>query len=133
VDTLIVTHGRIVREALGAQKLLAEQGHCVGILLLEQLKPYGDVAREISAFLPERACKIVFLEEEIRAGGMGMMLSEAMKPYKVMENKIVRVMALDNPFAIPAKGQNCFQGAGLDGAAIACEIKQAAELSLVQK
>ena len=134
LDCVIVTHGRIVNEAMKAADLLLEEGLRVGILLLEQIAPYASVAEEVEKLLPQKASVVLFLEEEIRTGGMGMLLSEALKPYHVMENKLVRVMALDDPFAIPVKGQNCFEGAGLDAESIASEIKSAvAELSILKK
>ena len=134
LDCVIVTHGRIVSEAIKASEQLKAEGLHVGILLLEKIAPYASVAKDLEKYLPKKPSVILFLEEEIRTGGMGMLLSEAMKPYEVMANKILRVMALDDPFAIPAKGQNCFESAGLDGASIAQEIKTAvAELSLLAK
>lgn len=124
LDAVIVTHGRIVEEALAASDLLKADGLQVGILLLEQIKPYGEIARQILPLLPEKACPVVFLEEEIRVGGMGMLLSDAMKDAEVMRNKTVRVMALDTPFAYPAAGQNCRQMAGLDASAIANTMRE---------
>lgn len=125
LDAVIITHGRIVEEALAASDLLAESGIRVGILLLEQIKPYEDIARQILPLLPEKPCPVVFLEEEIRVGGMGMLLSDAMKDAEEMRNKTVRVMALDTPFAYPTAGQNCRQMAGLDAAAIAKTVREA--------
>ncbi len=122
LDSLIVTHGRIVREALGAQTILAEQGHRAGILLLEQLKPYGDVAGEIAAFLPERACKVVFLEEEIRAGGMGMMLRDALAGEERMQNKTVQIIALEDHFAVQTQDAPIWSEFGLDRESIARRI-----------
>ena len=134
LDCVIVTHGRIVCEAMKAAELLLAEGLRVGILLLEKIAPYASVAADVERYLPRKASVVLFLEEEIRTGGMGMLLSEALKPYDVMQNKTVRVMALDNPFAIPAKGQNCFECAGLDAESIAREIRAAAaELPMLKK
>ena len=124
LDGVIVTHGRIVCEALKATDLLAEQGIRVGILLLEQISPYAQIAEQLAALLPQKALPVLFLEEEIKRGGMGMLLSEAMQSYSVMENKTVLVMGLEDPFCAPAKGQNCFEAAGLDGASIADRLRQ---------
>ncbi len=134
LDCVIVTHGRIVGEAMRASDLLRADGLRVGILLLEKIAPYASVAEKLEGYLPKNASVVLFLEEEIKTGGMGMLLSEALQPYEVMQNKLVRVMALENPFAIPAKGQNCFEGAGLDGKTIAQQIRLAvAELPLLKK
>jgi 1-deoxy-D-xylulose-5-phosphate synthase len=122
MDSVIVTHGRIASEALLAQKLLAERGHRVGILLLEQLKPYGEIAAEVEEYLPKGACKVLFLEEEIRAGGMGMMLSDALAGYEKMHNKVVGIMALEDSFGIQDKHEPILHSFGLDADSIVQKI-----------
>ncbi len=120
-DAVIVTHGRIVLEAMKVKQILSQEGTQVGILLLEQISPYGEIAAQLAELLPQKACRILFLEEEIRAGGMGMMLSREMEDYDVMNNKTVSVMALENAFAAPCVGQTCLQAAGLDAESI-CRV-----------
>ena len=118
LDSIIVTHGRIVTEALRAKEQLAVEGHRVGVLLLEQLKPYGQIAMQLASYFPNKPCHILFLEEEIKAGGMGMMLSEALSSYKIMQNKSVHIMALDDDFAIQTKHEPILRSAKLDADAI---------------
>ncbi len=125
LDGVIVTHGRIVLEAMKASEILAEKGCRVGIFLLEQIAPYGQIAEQLAEVMPRTPVPVIFLEEEIKTGGMGMLLSEALKPYTVMQNKIVEVMALEDPFRVPAKGQNCFEAAGLDGKSVANRMRAA--------
>ena len=119
LDAVIITHGRIVTEAIRAEQLLAERGICAGTLLLEQIKPYSAVAERIAPRLPESARAVVFLEEEIREGGMGMLLSDAMRDLPAMRNKTVRILALQNAFLTAEVGKTLFETAGLDGASIA--------------
>lgn len=114
LDSVLITHGRIVKEAMAAADLLATQSHRMGILLLEQLKPYAEVAGQVAALLPKKECKIVFLEEEIRAGGMGMMLSDALSGYEVMRNKTVSIMAVDDEFAVQEKNEPIYKSVGID-------------------
>ena len=114
LDSLIITDGRIVKEAMKACADLKTQGHTSGILLLEQVKPYGDVAMQLLPFIPQKACKIVFLEEEIKAGGMGMMLSAELSKYSVMENKSVVIMATDDEFGLQEKNEPILRSVGLD-------------------
>ena len=46
IDIIIITHGKIVSEALKAkEQLLSEKGIRVGIILLEFLKPYDKIAK----------------------------------------------------------------------------------------
>ena len=113
IDALIITHGRIVKEALKAGDFLREKMH-VGVLLLEQIKPYEDIAKQILPYLPQKACRIVFLEEEIYAGGMGMMLSDALSSYEIMNNKTVSVMALRDSFGVQEKHEPIYRSCGLD-------------------
>ncbi len=114
VDTVIITDGRIVKEAMAAKQILLEKGVRVGIILLEQIKPYEQIATQILPLLPKKEAKIVFLEEEIRAGGMGMLLYDALSGQDKLQNKTVRVMAVDDNFGIPQKGQTILEAVGLD-------------------
>ena len=124
VDAVIITDGRIVKEAMAAKQTLLEDGIRVGIILLEQIKPYEQIATQILPLLPKKEAKIVFLEEEIRAGGMGMMLSDALAGDEKLQNKTVRVMATDDEFGIPHKGQTMLEAVGLDRAHIVRTIKE---------
>ncbi|MBQ8416629.1 MAG: 1-deoxy-D-xylulose-5-phosphate synthase [Clostridia bacterium] len=117
-QAVVITHGRIVTEALKAKHLLKGKGIELGILLLEQLKPYSTVAKEVAAYLPESPCKILYLEEEIRAGGMGMMLSDALSSVDVMQNKTQAFLALDDDFAVQTKNESIWKSAGVDCDAI---------------
>ncbi len=117
IDALIITHGRIAKEALIAADRLAERMR-VGILLLEQLKPYDAIANEIAPMIPQKACHVIFLEEEIYAGGMGMMLSDALSTHSVMKNKTVKVMALCDGFGIQEKHEPIRHSFGLDADAL---------------
>ena len=113
-DGIVITHGRITEEAIYAKKMLAEKGFCLGIILCEKIKPYFELTRKIAAVLPEKATKIVTLEEEIRAGGFGMMLLDALSEFDVMSNKKTKILATSDSFCIPAKGQTCYEASGVD-------------------
>lgn len=117
-QAIIIAHGRIVTEALKAKKKLKEKKIEVGILLLEQLKPYSKVADEVASYLPKSPCKIIYLEEEIRAGGMGMMLSHVLSDYEIMKNKEERFLALDDDFVVQTKDEPIWKSAGIDCDAI---------------
>ena len=113
-DGIVITHGRITEEALHAKKLLAEKGFCLGVILCEKIKPYGELAKKIAGILPEKPMKIVTLEEEIRAGGFGMMLLDALSDLTVMQNKSTKILATTDTFCIPEKGQTCYEASGVD-------------------
>lgn len=124
LDGLIITDGRIVTEALAAAKELEQRGKHIGIVLLEQIKPYESIARAILPLLPEKACPVLFLEEEIRAGGMGMLLSDALSKHPQMQNKQIHILALDDQFGIPADNRPIWEALGLDKTAIVKALTQ---------
>ena len=122
LDAVIITHGRITTEAIKAKVALKEQGKRVGILLLEQMKPYEKIAAEVAHLLPSNPCRVLFLEEEIRTGGMGMNLSAALANYDVMKNKNVIIKALGDHFAIQEENEPIWKSFGLDSDSIVYDI-----------
>ncbi len=124
LDGVIITHGRIVTEALEAAKELEQSGKRIGILLLEQIKPYDSIAKEILPYLPEKECPVLFLEEEIRAGGMGMLLSDALSKHPQMNNKQVHLLALDDSFGVLDENRPIWEAFGLDRKAIVRALTQ---------
>lgn len=119
---IIVTHGRITCEALHARDALAEEGILVGILLCEYLRPYGKLAAEIAARLPD-GTPLLFLEEEIRAGGFGMMLSDMLIRQGTMENRRYAILATDDSFVCQDSPEPIYHTAGVDAMAIAEQIR----------
>ena len=117
-DGIVITHGKIAEEAIHAKKLLSEKGVTLGIILCEKIKPYSELAEKISEVLPENPMRIVTLEEEIRAGGFGMMLLDALSDLDVMKNKSTKILATTDSFCIPEKGQTCYEAAGVDRGSI---------------
>ncbi len=115
---ILITHGRIVSEAMRAKEMLSEKGFSLGIILLEQLAPYDRTASLVLPFLPKHPCRVVFLEEEIRAGGMGMLLSDALSHYDEMQNKETVIMALEDGFAAYTQDQTALARYALDADAI---------------
>jgi 1-deoxy-D-xylulose-5-phosphate synthase len=120
---IIITHGRITREALTAREALAAQGIPVGILLCEYLKPYGKLAEEIAAKLPT-GIPLLFAEEELRAGGFGMMLTDALRRRGVLEGHPYAILAVDDSFVAQSKPEPILRTAGVDAEAMAEEIKR---------
>ncbi len=122
-ETVIVTHGRIVGEALKARDLLRGEGKEIGIILLEKLAPYAEVAERVAERLSDGAGTVLFLEEEILYGGMGMLLSNALKDAPVMQKKKTKILALEDPFRHPACGETLLGAAGLNADAIAAALR----------
>lgn len=123
IDALIITHGQIVREAMRARKMLEDEGVRVGILLAEQIMPYDALARDVLSYMTEASIPVITLEEEIRAGGFGMMLFDRLFESSVMKNKKTAIMALDNTFA-DSYGEDIYRSFGLDAEAIVSKVKE---------
>jgi len=123
---VIVTHGKIVREAIKAVDALAGQGIRAGILLCEYIKPYDKLANRVTELIGNMGTPIVFLEEEIRAGGFGMMLSDAMARSGNLPRHTI--MAIDDNFVQQARDESVYTTAGLDAECIADAV-----VSLINK
>ena len=119
---VIITHGRITREALAARERLAAEGISVGILLCEYIKPYESLADEIAARLPA-GVPVLFAEEEIRAGGFGMMLTDALRRNGGLAGHPNAILAIDNGFVTQGRDETIFRTAGVDAEAMVAEIK----------
>ena len=125
ITTVIITHGRIVKEALLAKRMAMADGICVGIILLEQIKPVTPVIDTILSLLPASVHSIVFLEEEIRNGGMGMVLSDALKRRDIPHIHTVHIMAVDDSFVTERKaGEDILCSAHISCRDILSEIHQ---------
>ncbi len=119
LDAVIITHGRIVTEALDAARMLSDKGTHVGIVLLEMIKPYSLCAENVVRLLPKCRCKVIFLEEEIKSGGMGMNLFDILSGHPAMADKTVHIMAVDDSFVTERKqGERIYTSAGIDAESI---------------
>lgn len=124
-EVIIVSHGRVAVEAVRAAEILRNRGVSAGCVLLERLTPYGEIAEGIERLVAEhkKLRKLVFLEEEIRAGGMGMMLSDEIRLRGVLDSKIeLSVIALNAPFERLRRNVHPFKYFGLDGESVAEKI-----------
>lgn len=112
---VVITHGRIVSEAMKAKQILAEEGISVGIILLEFIKPYGECAEYVASLMPQSVKGIIFLEEEIRSGGMGMNLSDMMIRKNMLNDIRYEILAVDDSFVDKRSvGQSIYNAAGVD-------------------
>ena len=118
---VIVSQGRVAAEAVSLPDL-----NNVGIkaraILLERLTPYDEIAAGLVGIINREPRKIVFLEEEIRAGGMGMMLSDALRRQGCFVNSEHIIIALDNPFEKQTDPRPAFDFFGLDAGSVARKI-----------
>ena len=120
VDVLIVTHGRIAKECIKAKKMLLEKGICAGIVLCEFVSPYdklSELVGEVS--MRAKPSAILFVEEEIKAGGFGMLLSEQMRKRGMLEDIKYDIIGAENAFVKCNAGQTYIEASNLDGESIA--------------
>ncbi|MBQ7320695.1 MAG: 1-deoxy-D-xylulose-5-phosphate synthase [Clostridia bacterium] len=115
-DALIVTDGRVVSEAMTAAELWEEQsGKRAGIILLEHIKPYEQAADFVAERLPQKPIRLILLEEDIRAGGMGMLLCDQLtRRYpERMANKTVHLLAPEDNFVVRERAESIYTTAGV--------------------
>lgn len=118
-QSIIVTHGRISAECIRAKSELERQGVDVGIVLCERITPYDSLADELFGFVGNTNVKnVIFVEEEIRRGGFGMLLCDKMTEKGYLKDKNVKIMAASDPFVTCKMGQSYIEASGLDFASI---------------
>lgn len=120
---VIITHGRITREALAAREALADEGIPVGILLCEYLKPYGKLAAKVADKLPA-GIPLLFAEEELRAGGFGMMLTDALRRAGALKGHPYAILATDDSFVSQDKPEPILRTARVDAEAMATALRE---------
>ena len=124
-DAVVITHGRIVLEAMKAKKKLSENGVSVGIILLEKIKPYAECAENVMKLMPNNVKAVVFLEEEIRSGGMGMNLSDTLLRNGRLKNIAYSIVAVDDSFVEKREvGQHIYNAAGVDADSVADAVNK---------
>ena len=112
----IVCYGGLASEVLKAKEMLGERGIRVTVILLEQLKPYDETAKERAALLPS-GVPVVFVEEGIFDGGASMILSERLRE-TAEQTPPIRVLAIKDRFASPDEPCDLYGWLGLDAAGI---------------
>ncbi len=120
-ENIIIVHGRMATTALDALGLLEENGCTAAIILCEFIKPYDRLAQLIKESLPDSVRNIVFLEEEIRAGGFGMNLADEMSRLGALCGIEYRIVAVDDDFVVSRKGQTVYETAGVDAESV-CRV-----------
>ena len=109
---LIITHGRYASESVRAEHLLCSENISCGTVLCEYIRPYDSLADEISEILEKVNPEIViFAEEEIKAGGFGMMLSETLREKGKLGGITWEIVAVDDDFVIQKTDEPIYKSA----------------------
>ena len=124
LDILFVTHGRYTSEVIKACRELEAAGKSAKIVLCEKIKPYGELADSVCEVIKSSnptAC--IFAEEEIRAGGFSMMLSNTLRDMGALDSIKYGIVATDS-FVIQTKNENIYKSAGIDKDALTQKAKE---------
>lgn len=124
-DVLIVTHGRIASECLKAKKNLEVSGISAKVAICEYIRPYTRLAIEIGNVIKETSPRaVVFVEEEIKAGGFGMMLSEQLRINGGLDGVKYHIAAPSDSFVIQTRKEHIYKSAGVDADSLASIAKE---------
>lgn len=115
-SVLFITYGQIAERVLEAERMLMQQGIVAGTILLETLTPYAKTAELLRPYL-SASKKIIFVEEGIKNGGAGMILSSLLA-----DDFKIEVLAIDDSFAKPAAPCDLYDFVGLSPEKIAARV-----------
>lgn len=121
-DAVIIVHGRMAKNALDAVEHCRAYGISVGILLLERLTPWNEIAAEVLSCLPQSTKLVVTLEEEMRHGGMGSSICDALRRTGMSDNIRTHMIGTVDPFLRAGKGETIYSVSRLDGKSVADDI-----------
>lgn len=127
VDVILVTYGKIAAEAISAAtRLYNEERIVCGIVLAEQIFPCTPLADFLADCRDAagRALPILFIEEGIRNGGAGMILSDTLRRNGQAADCPFGILAIDDPFRLPAAGQSIYECHKISAADIAAKVRE---------
>jgi 1-deoxy-D-xylulose-5-phosphate synthase len=104
-SNVIITYGRITREALAAKEILSQKGISVGIILLQTLKPLDIQLDKIIGALKTGGGKVAFLEEGVLQGSVSMLLQQKLCEKGALTDKKCKIFALDGK--VPEQATLC--------------------------
>lgn len=123
-DVIFISHGRVTAECLKAKEMLSSIGISSKVLLCDYIRPYEKLSVEVEQRLKNTQPRaIIFVEEEIKAGGFSMMLAEHLRTLGALEGKKYHICAPDNTFVIQTKNENIYKSAGVDADTL-CDVAQ---------
>ena len=118
---IFITYGRLINKVIEAMDILSEKGINAGIILLERLKPYNEIAERILPYI-RVAERVLFAEEGIKNGGAAMLLSAALSDIGEDVSKKYLISAIDDNFASPDSPCDIYESLGLSAECLAEKI-----------
>lgn len=111
-EYVFITYGSLINKVIEAADILSDKEISVGIILLERLKPYADIAERIKPYI-RSAKRILFAEEGIKNGGAGMLIKSALEDIGVDLSERYEIAAIDDNFAAPTESCDLYEYLGL--------------------
>ena len=123
-DCVFVTYGKILEKVFAARDIVEENGVNAGIIAVETLKPYGEVASIIKR-LTFGARRVLYVEEGILSGGGAQnTLTELNRLGFDFRATDFRIAAIEDNFAAPAEPCELYSYVGLSPAKLAEKIME---------
>ena len=83
--------------------------------MCEYIRPYDTLAKEVMEVIKNTSARVVvFVEEEIKAGGFGMMLAEKLRVLGAWSDIKYDIAAPDDNFVIQSVNEHIYKSAGID-------------------
>lgn len=120
-EYLLITYGKITDRVILAYDILKSRGVDVGIILLERLKPYRDIAKKLKEYVVASR-KALFIEEGIKNGGCGMILESELISLGSELCEKYEILAIDDNFASPKEPIEVYESLGFSPQQIADKI-----------
>ncbi len=118
---VFITYGTLIDKVIAAKKLLAQRGVESGIILLERLKPYDVIAKQVIPYILS-AEALLFAEEGIENGGAGMLLAKELSENGFDVSKKYRIAAICDNFASPTVPCDLYEYLGLSPSTLSEKI-----------
>ena len=112
-EYVFVTYGKILDNVIVAESYLKKKGLSVGIILVEIIKPYDNVANLIMK-LSSKTNKILYVEEGMENGGAAVLTMNAIRKRGFdFKNTKYSILAIDDDFVVPTGVCDIYDFAGL--------------------
>ena len=112
-EHVFITYGSLTERVLSAADILRERGLSVGVVAIENIKPYRPTA-ELLVPLLKGARRIVFAEEGIKNGGAAMIYSDTLSELGLdLSGHRYGIAAIDDDFVSPTEPCDLYEYAGL--------------------
>lgn len=122
-ESIIITYGNLVKNALLAKQILKERGIDAGVVLVERIKPYAPLADFIVSALSSSKY-ILYAEEGVKNGGAAMITRDLLLERGYLNGRNMDILAIDDNFVIPQEVQDIYDYAGLSAEKIAKKLEE---------